>query len=570
MNRSRSKALTARISALAPLAAALLPAAAADLFVDDAAKTGLGFTHFNGMSGEHYFTEMMGAGGAVFDYDNDGDLDVYLIQGRMQGQGKTLADALFPPADGAVLSDRLFRNDCPAGERPCTELRFTDVTDASRIVADGYGMGVAAADIDNDGNVDLYVMNFGDNQLWRNRGDGTFEDITEQAGVNDPRWSVSASFVDINADGLLDLYVGNYVKHDNAKQRVCKLAQRFDDYCGPLRGAGDTDRLFLNLGKGQFRDISKSSGITSAWGGALGISTADFDGDGDLDIYVANDGVANQFWINQGDLTFVDDALLAGVSVNKDGMAEASMGVDAGDFDGDGDIDLFMTHLRQETNTLYVNDGQGWFEDRSIAMGLAADSYNFTGFGTAWFDYDNDGALDLFSVNGAVRKIEALLLADDPYPLHQTNQLFHNLGDGRFEEVTATSGAVFALSEVSRGAAFGDLDNDGDTDIVVTNNNGPVRLMRNTHDGAAHWIGLRILDGNGRDALGATVTVRVDKTARVRTVRSDGSYASANDPRVLVGLGQRDAPVDVEVLWVDGKRRTFPDLTADRYHELTP
>ncbi|MFK7886395.1 MAG: CRTAC1 family protein [Gammaproteobacteria bacterium] len=551
------------------LAAALLAttAANADLFRDASEDVGVEFTHFNGMSGAHYFPEMMGAGGAVFDYDNDGDLDLYLLQGRMLGQGKTLDDASFPPADDKPLHDRLYRNDC---NRPCTTLKFTDVTADSGIVADGYGMGVAAADIDNDGFIDLYVMNFGSNQLWRNQGDGTFKNITQSAGVDDARWSVSASFVDIDADGLLDLYVGNYLKHDNSKQRVCKLAQRFDDYCGPLRGAGQTDRLFHNQGDGVFKDISESSGIVSAWGGALGISTADFDGDGDLDIYVANDGVANQLWLNQGDLTFEDDALLAGVSVNKDGMAEASMGVDAADFDGDGDMDLFMTHLRQETNTLYVNDGQGWFEDQSIAMGLASDSFSYTGFGTAWFDFNNDGWLDVLSVNGAVRKIEALLLAADPYPLHQPNQLFENTGGGRYREITATAGAVFGLSEVSRGAAFGDLDNDGDTDVVVTNNNGRVRIMLNEHAGPQHWLGLRVLDAAGRDALGAVVTATLGEATLVRSVRSDGSYASANDPRVLLGLGSSDEKTSVTVRWPNGKSKTFADLDVDRYHVLEP
>ncbi|MFK8014304.1 MAG: CRTAC1 family protein [Gammaproteobacteria bacterium] len=539
----------------------------AQLFDDVAAQSSLTFTHFNGMSGAHYFPEMMGAGGAVFDYDNDGDLDVYLLQGNMLGAGKTLDDALFPPSDSEPLRDRLYRNDCAT---PCAQLRFTDVTEESGIRGDGYGMGVAAADIDNDGDVDLYTMNFGSNQLWRNDGDGTFTDITKSAGVDDGRWSVSASFVDIDADGLLDLYVGNYLKHDNSKQRVCKLAQRFDDYCGPLRGAGETDRLFHNQGGGVFKDISEASGITKAWGGALGISTADFDGDGDLDIYVANDGVANQLWMNQGDLTFSDESLLAGVAVNKDGMAEASMGVDAADFDGDGDMDLFMTHLRQETNTLYVNDGQGWFEDRSIAMGLASDSFSYTGFGTAWLDFDHDGDLDLLSVNGAVRKIEALLLKSDPYPLHQPNQLFENVGDGRYREITATAGPAFALSEVSRGAAFGDLDNDGDTDVIITNNNGPARLLANQYAGPNHWIGLRITTKDGRDALGAVVTVIADELEQVRSVRSDGSYASANDARVRVGLGASDSPVTVTVLWPDAQTRTIKDLAVDLYHEISP
>jgi len=258
------------------------------------------------------------------------------------------------------------------------------------------------------------------------------------------------------------------------------------------------------------------------------------------------------------------------VSVNKDGMAEASMGVDAADFDGDGDVDLFMTHLRQETNTLYVNDGQGWFEDRSIAMGLASDSFNYTGFGTAWFDYNNDGWLDLLSVNGAVRKIEALLLADDPYPLHQINQLFENTGSGRYREVTPTAGEAFALSEVSRGAAFGDLDNDGDTDVVVTNNNGPARLLENTNSTGHHWIGLRIVTRDGRDALGATVQTVQDGRTLTRRVRSDGSYASANDARVLVGLGKSSAPVVVQVRWPDGRTRKIEGLALDRYHEVGP
>ncbi len=551
-------------------AIALAPCAAADLFSDAASKAELNFVHFNGMSGAHYFPEMMGAGGAVFDYDNDGDLDIYLLQGTMLGDDKTLADALFPLAGDTPLTDRLFRNDCPTPRTRCTSLSFTDVTDASGIDANGYGMGVAAADIDNDGFIDLYVMNFGSNQLWRNQGNGQFEDITASAGVDDARWSVSASFVDIDADGLLDLYVGNYLKHDNRKQRVCKLAQRFDDYCGPLRGAGETDRLFHNLGDGKFEDISQSSGIVSAWGGALGISTADFDADGDVDIYVANDGVANQLWMNQGDLTFTDESLLGGVAVNKDGMAEASMGVDAADFDGDGDVDLFMTHLRQETNTLYVNDGQGWFEDRSIAMGVASSSFNYTGFGTAWFDYNNDGWLDLLSVNGAVRKIEALLLADDPYPLHQPNQLFENLGNGRYHEVTADAGRALERSEVSRGAAFGDLDNDGDTDVVITNNNGPVRLLRNDNDNNHHWLGVRVVTDSKRDALGATIRIDNKQPVLVRAVRSDGSYASANDPRVLLGLGTDAAAVTITVRWPDGTQRTIKDLAVDRYHEISP
>ncbi len=539
------------------------------LFVDAAAQAGIDFVHFNGMSGDLLFPEMMGAGCALFDYDGDGDLDAYLVQGHMLGKGKTVDDALIPPAHPLPLTDRLYRNDCPAGERPCRTLRFTDVTDASGLSAAGYGMGVAAGDIDNDGDLDLYVMNYGDNQLWRNEGNGRFTDVTAAAGVNDARWSFSASFVDIDADGWLDLYVGNYLKHDLDDKRECRLSTRVRDYCGPLRGAGEKDSLFRNLGNGRFEDISEASGITRAWGGALGVSTADFNGDGRIDIYVANDGLANQLWLNQGDRRFVDDALLAGVSVNRDGTPEASMGVDAADFDGDGDIDLFMTHLRQETNTLYVNDGQGWFEDRSIATGVAGPSFAYTGFGTAWFDYDNDGWLDILAVNGAVKKIEKLVIAGDPYPLHQLNQLFHNLGGGRYTEVTASAGPAFALSEVSRGTAFGDVDNDGDVDALVTNNAGPARLLINQVGQGAGWLGVELRDGR-RDALGARAVVRHDDgRALWRQVRSDGSYASANDPRLVFGLGPR-APdsAGVTVLWPDGTTERWDDLATNRYHRL--
>jgi hypothetical protein len=245
------------------------------------------------------------------------------------------------------------------------------------------------------------------------------------------------------------------------------------------------------------------------------------------------------------------------------------MGVDAGDFDGDGDEDLFMTHLRQETNTLYVNDGQGWFEDESVVMGLANSSFSFTGFGTAWIDYDNDGWLDLLAVNGAVRKLQALVDADDPYPLHQTDQLFRNLGDGSYLEMTATAGPAFEVSLVSRGAAFGDLDQDGDPDVVISNNAGPARMLVNQVGSASGWIGFRLLTADGRrDAYGARVEVEL-KRPLWRRVRADGSYASSNDPRVLVGLGPETAkPVTVRVIWPDGTEERFEGLAPGRYHEI--
>lgn len=541
-----------------------------EIFVDVAAASGIDFVHFNGMSGELYFPEMMGAGAALLDYDNDGDLDVYLVQGHMLGQDKRIEQATFAPAHPLPLGDRLYRNDCAPAAAPCLELRFTDVTEHANIRAHGYGMGVASGDIDNDGYPDLYVMNYGPNQLLRNNGNGTFTDITDTAGVDDSRWSVSGSFVDVNDDGLLDLYVGNYVKHSLEKRRICRLSKLVKNYCGPLRGDGETDSLFLNLGEGKFEDISRQSGITSAYGGALGVIAADFNGDRRTDIYVANDGVSNLLWINQANNKFIDDALLAGVSLNKDGMAEASMGVDAADFDADGDLDLFMTHLRQETNTLYVNDGSGWFEDRTTTVDLATPSLRFTGFGTRWFDYDNDGLLDIMVVNGAVRIIEELLAVNDPYPLHQVNQLFVNTGKGKYLEVTQ-AGEVFDLSEVSRGAAFGDIDNDGDTDVLVTNNSGPARLLLNQVGSRNNWLGIRILNAEGKsDVYGARVSVLQDgNPVALRRVYTDGSYASASDPRIIFGLGKTASPTRaVEVNWPDGSSAVFARLEVNRYHVL--
>jgi hypothetical protein len=540
-----------------------------DLFVDATRQAGIDFVHFNGMSGELYYCEMMGAGVALFDYDADGDLDVYLRQGIMLGPNKTLADASFPPKS-LPLTDRLYRNDLLDISGRQGPLRFTDVTDSSGIAASDYGMGVAAGDFDNDGHVDLYLTNFGRNVLLHNRGDGTFADVTAESGAADPRWSVSAAFLDFDRDGWLDLFVANYTNFTIATHKPCYAPSGARDYCGPQSYDPVANRLLRNRGDGTFEDVSARAQIVGAYGKALGVSTADFNSDGWIDIYVANDGLPNQLWINQQGAPFKNEALLAGCALNLDGAARAGMGVDAGDFDNDGDEDLFVTNLNTETNTLYVNDGKGWFEDRTTQAGLGAPSLPYTGFGTAWVDFDNDGWLDLMAVNGEVRTIESLARQGDPYPLHQRNQLFRNLGDGRFEEVSASAGAAFELSEVSRGAAFGDVDNDGDTDVVVSNNNGPARLLLNRTDNRKHWLGLRLVDSDGkRDMLGGRATVvRADGPSLMRRARADGSYASANDPRVLVGLGDSTDVVAVRVLWPNGAAESFATVAIDEYTSL--
>jgi len=540
------------------------------IFHDMAVEAGLDFVHFNGMSGEYYFPEMTGQGGGFLDYDNDGDIDVYLIQGTMLGPGKTLEDALFPPQGSLPTKDRLFRNDLIVEPDGTRLLRFTDVTEESGIQSHGYGMGMATGDFDNDGWIDLYVTNYGSNELFRNNGDGTFTNVTEEAGVDDPRWSTSASFFDYDADGWLDLYVCNYVEVDISENKRCYAPSSARDYCGPSDFPPVPDRLLRNLGNGRFEDVTGKALVSGEYGAGLGVVAADLNGDGRVDIYVANDGMANQMWVNQGNGRFVNDALFAGIAVNWMGRAEASMGVDAGDFDRDGDEDLFMTHLMQETNTLYINDGKGLFDDHTLKVKLGAPSLAITAFGTGWFDYDNDGWLDIAIAAGAVRVLADRVRAGDPYPLDQRNQLYHNRGDGTFEDVSNQGGEAFVVEEVSRGIAYGDVDNDGDADILLINNNERVRLLINQTGQQRHWIGFKLVGKDlDRDMLGARVQVVPPEGPPIwRRVRSDGSYCSAHDPRVLIGLGEHEKVSAVHVHWPSGRKEEWSEIPIDRYTTL--
>ena len=504
-------------------------------FVEAAEPTGLRFQHVNGMSGAHYMTEILGSGVAVFDYDNDGDLDVFLVQSRGPS--------------------RLFRNNLVE----TGSLSFTDVTAASGIVTNGYGMGVATGDFDDDGFVDVYVTSFGTSQLFRNNGDGTFTDVSKRSGTAVSGWSVSAVFFDYDRDGWPDLFVGTYLRYSFDQNTKCFGPSGAIDYCTPNTYRPQPSRLFHNNRDGTFTDVTAKSGVGAEYGPALGVSTFDADRDGWPDLFVANDSQPNQLWINRRDGTFKNVALGAGVALTAEGKAEASMGVDAADADNDGDEDLFITEQNGEGHNLYINDGHGAFEDQSARSGLAATSIAFTGFGTAWFDYDNDGALDLLTVNGAVQTIQSLAQAGDRFPLHQTKQLFRNVGQLRFEDVSARAGRVFALSEVGRGAAFGDIDNDGDTDVVVNNNNGPARLLLNNVGNKKHWLGVTA-------AVGARVEIiRKNSPTLWRRARVDGSYASANDPRVLVGLGDSTETPVVRVHWPDGRTTELKNVALDRY-----
>jgi len=542
----------------------------ASIFSDVTTQVGIDFIHYNGMTGKFYLPEIMGAGAALFDFDNDSDLDVFLVQGSVIEPDVKPDKTLFPWRKAEAPRSRLYRNDLVTNKDGSRNLKFTDVTEKSRISAFGYGMGVATGDINNDGWSDLYICNLGSNQMFLNNGDGTFTDATKKTGTDDTRWSTSAALFDYDRDGWLDLFVTNYLDFSVANSPACYAKTSAKDYCGPKAFRPLPDRLFHNKGDGTFEDVTTASGISKEFGAGLGVVTNDFDHDGWIDIYVANDGGPNQLWINQKNGTFKNQALLAGAAVNRDGQAEAGMGVDAGDFDGDNLDDIFLTHLMEETNTLYLNLGDSLFEDRTIETGLGRQTRRYTGFGTLWFDYDNDGWLDLLSANGAVQTLDDLARKGDRYPLGQPNQLFHNTGKGNFTEVSQEAGAAFQLLEISRGAAFGDIDNDGDTDVLISNNNGPARLLLNQIGSKNHWIGLRLIGAkSNRDMLGARVEIVCDKkSVLLRRARTDGGYCSAHDARVLVGLGDISKVEAVRVHWPSGKREEWKSLPIEKYVTL--
>jgi hypothetical protein len=562
------------VAACAPGAEpASAPPPSSPWFVDRAEQSGLRFTHMNGMSGQLYDVEVFPPGVALFDFDNDGDLDVYLVQGRPLDPA-TVRSAPSLDAQGRPLGDRLFRNDMVSSPDGSRVLRFTDVTSQSGISPGGYGMGVATGDIDNDGWTDLYLTRLGTNHLYRNNGDGTFADVSARSGVGGSGWSVSASFVDIDRDGWLDLYVGNYLRYRVDADVRCQGLAGQPDYCPPRSYQPQADRLYRNRGDGTFVDVSTTALQGHEARPALGVTALDANRDGWLDIYVANDSQADTLWLNQRDGTFCDGALVAGAAFNRDGQVTASMGVAAGDVDNDGDEDIVHANLTGEGHTLLVNDGTGVFDDLARARGLTAPTLPFTGFGAGWIDVDNDGWLDLLTVNGAVRTIDGLAGAGDPFPLRQRKQLLRNRGGGVFVDVTEAAGPALTRQTVGRGLAFGDVDNDGDVDVLVGNNNGAAELLVNERDHAPGWVGLRLLGAGaagsrGRDMLGALVEIRRSHGGSLwRRVKTDGSYASASDPRVLAGLGGMPGSVGVRVVWPNGRAEEWHDVASRQWVTL--
>lgn len=507
---------------------------------------GLTFTHDSGARGEFHLPEIMGSGAALVDYDGDGDLDVFLVQGD--------------PRENS----RLFRNDLKRDAAGGAALRFTDVTASAGVGFRGIGMGVAVGDYDADGDLDLYVTAHGPNVLYRNNADGTFTDVTRAAGADDPRWSTSAAFLDYDRDGDLDLFVANYVDFTIEARKVCVDSVGARDYCAPSAYRPVPDRLFRNEGDGTFVEATDAAGLSQAYGAGLGVAVGDYDGDGWLDLYVANDATPNQLWINRRNGTFEDHGWLSGSAVNAAGRPEGSMGIASADFDNDQDEDLFVTNLTRETFVLYVNDGRGNFEDRRAGSGLARPTADRTGFGAAWLDFDRDGHLDLVVTNGAVNTMEAQ--RGSVRPFRQRNQLFRNEGAGRLREVTASAGEAFREPDVGRGLVTGDIDNDGDVDVLLTNNGGKARLLLNDAP-SGHWLSVGAAASGRRGlVLGARVGVaRRGRPTLWRRAGTDGSYLCAGDARVHFGLGDSPAIDHIIVEWPDGASERWSGVQADRH-----
>lgn len=514
-------------------------------FEEAAAEAGITFTHSIGTR-RFDFPEAIAGGVALFDADGDGDLDVYLVQA---GDLRAMPSSR-PP-------NQLFRN---RGDGA-----FEDITDSAGVGDRGYGMGCAAGDYDADGDIDLYVTNYGPNVLYRNNGDGTFSDVTASGGAGDDGWGTSAGFFDADNDGDLDLFVVNYINWRADNELTCSRTSGERDYCNPQNyDAPARDVFYLNNGDGTFTDATRAAGIDAAFGNGLGLAFGDFNNDGLVDVYVANDGNPNQLWLNLGGNRFEDDALLAGCAVNSQGAAEAGMGVALFDAEADGDLDLFMTHLRNESNTLYINNG-GVFDDKTAQLGLAAPSIRFTAFGVGFADFDHDGRLDLYIANGKVTLdgVGDPAAMKDPYV--DPNQLMRGVGNGAFEEISPIGGTAQAVVGTSRAAAFGDLDNDGDVDVIVVESNGPVRLLRNVTDKRDnHYISFRVLNEKHQDALNARLLIRAGDQVFARSVEIAYSYCAANDPRVHVGLGPLSRVDSVRVRWADGTSQTFGPFDADK------
>ena len=505
-------------------------------FEDVTSSRGIDFVHYNAATEEKYMVETMGSGGGFFDFDLDSDLDVYLVNGApLPGAAKTSE----PPRNA------LYRND--GG-------RFEDVTEKAGVAGKGFGMGMSAGDVDNDGDLDLYVTNFGPNIFYRNRGDGTFEDGTKEAGLEAGGWSTSAAFADYDADGNLDLYVARYVDFALDNHKFCgNLAKNIKAYCHPDVYDPVSGILFRGRGDGTFEDVTREAGVyVEDEGKGLGVVWGDYDNDADVDLYVANDSMRSFLFRNEGRGRFTDVTLLSGVGYSEDGKTQAGMGTDMGDYDGDGFLDITKTNLDFEYNSMYRGGALGIFSDESYESGVAEVSLNFVGFGTFFFDFDNDGLLDVFVANGHI--IDNIHLFNSVSTYREPNFLFRNQGGGVFREIGASVGDALSRENVARGAAPGDFDSDGDLDILVTRCGEGALLLEN--QGGSRMASLSVAlvaRTSNRDALGARATLRSGQAVAIREVKSGLSYLSQGSLELHFGLGSRREVDVLEIRWPGGE-----------------
>jgi hypothetical protein len=520
--------------------------------VDVAEQAGVTLLNVSGGLSKDYIVEVNGNGAAFFDFDNDDDMDLLLVN------GSTLD--MFRQGGSPMVA--LYENDGRGA--------FTDVKAGSGLDSTGWGMGTCVADYDNDGFQDLYVTAYGPNVLFRNNGDGTFGDVTATAGVGDMRWGSNCAFGDYDRDGHVDLYVANYVAFDD--EQVPKRGEgsscRYMGIaaaCGPVGLPPEPDALYRNNGDGTFSDVTEAAGVHGPAYYGLGVVFADLNDDGWPDIYVANDSEPNLLYLNNGDGTFSEDGLVAGVALSATGREQAGMGVDAGDYDGNGRLDLIVTHFSEDYTTLYDNSDAGYFSDVSSVTGIGPPTLRYLGWGVGFVDVDNDGLLDVFVANGhVVPEVDQQGLATTYL---QRSQLFQNQGNKRFRDVTDEVGGGLLIEKSTRGAAFGDYDNDGDIDVLLINLNDRPTLLRNDTPGDHHWITLKLAGSeSNRDGIGAKVTIEAGGRTQIAEVRSGSSYLSHNDMRVHFGLGDADRVEGLEIRWPSGLVDTVDAPQTDRFY----
>ncbi len=521
------------------------------LFVDVTSRTGVAFRHVRCSTPEKHLVEMNGGGVSVIDYDGDGDLDLFFPQSAALPGART---------EGRDLRDRMYRND--------GNLRFVDVTDQVRCDDGRYTFSANPFDYDGDGDPDLFLCNFGSNRLLRN-DDGVFSDVTESAGLVDEEWTSCAAFADFDQDGDLDVYVGNYCVYDLAHPLYCgdrSKGPEYRSYCHPDQYQGEQDRLFRNNGDGTFSDVTVESGMGEARGKCLGLCTCDYDSDGDVDLFVANDSTPRFLWRNDGGLRFEEVGYETGMAVSASGLSQASMGTDAADVDLDGDFDLVFTNLANEYNALIRNDGRGAFADRSFEMGIGEPSLPWVGFGVRFLDLELDGDEDMVVINGHV--VDNIELYRKGETFAQPSHVYQNDGTGCFHLLEAErAGEYFGRKEVGRALATWDPDDDGDLDLIVVNNDGPAVLLENVAARQGSFIGF-VLKGRPANtaAIGALVSLKAGGRRLLREQRGSFSYNSFHDLRVHFGLGESDAAEEVEIRWPCGEISRLGTLQGGRYH----